>query len=69
MHTRQGAVQITERREKEEVLRRFAALASSLFGTNNLSVAIFAPIIKYDGESGRYVTGVPSPRCPRRPDL
>ncbi|SCB23901.1 hypothetical protein GA0061102_1009136 [Rhizobium miluonense] len=36
------------------MLRRFDAIGSSLFGTNDLSILVFAPVIKYDGERGRY---------------
>ena len=45
---------ITARGEREEMLRRFYAIESSLFVRNDLSVSVFAPVIKYDGEIGRY---------------
>ncbi|ENN88424.1 hypothetical protein RHSP_75525 [Rhizobium freirei PRF 81] len=46
-----GIVQ-SQGRPKEE--RYFDAIGSSLFGAKDLLVSVFVPVIKFNGESGRY---------------
>jgi len=49
-----GNLPIKGQDEPEEMRRRFEAIESSLFGANASAISLFVPIVRHNGETGRY---------------